>query len=524
MKRLFSKNHNAMLMACCRLGLRPNSVFMETAIFVTLIGMVFLFRVDALIFPKQSFAAGSLPFILIIQGIILISGMARIIAAVRREQVSGTLELYRLSPQSRLGIVLGLLVGAPVLEWLLALSLVPPIMIIGVSIGLPFYNMLIYECSFFLGALVIGQCFMTLILFQRMGKGRLLYSNYLSNLAGLVIFFILIKLASANIVRLGLGPYSPSYHAFAPYALSHLVQSILERSGGKAIHHIPALTAFALQVAVHVPVFCLAVWVAIRNLKYPERPSLSKAQAYAVVSVAYALYVAELFNNSRMLYHSPELILFLSILTAALGLAMVYVTTPDYRVVIRERYLYRTEDNKCWWNYLFSDGSSATCWLIGYFLLTCMAIIPVMLLVYFNYGNGHLLRFAAFLPLVCALALAQVACFSEFFRVLLFGGFRRSILLFPILLFLFWVAVPVVAIVLTQGRSSFAYWTSLVLSPIFSGVRILSHIWGDYMLGEPLRRFVSPLIWGIVLNLSLACAFGYMASRLRKKIESDFSE
>lgn len=523
MKSLLSRNYNAMLMVCCRLGLRPNLVLTEIVIFIVLMVMAFLLRSGIFLFPGGRSAAGLLPIIFGIQGIILICGVARIMAAVRREKESGTLELHRLSPQSKFGIVLGFLLGAPVLEWFMALFLVLPIVITGVVIGLPFFDMVIYECSFFLGALMIGQCFMMLTLFHSKRRAGLMNSNYLSDLVGLIALSMFMVLIFLRFRALGLGPSSPSCYAFTPYALVHLVQSIMEHSYGETKYRIPIVTAFGLQALVHVPMLCLTVWVAIRNLKYPDRRLFSKAQAYAVVSMAYALYVAELFNNSRIAFKNPVLILLPSILTAFLGLIMVFLITPDYRSVLRERYLYRNESKKRWWRYFFSDGTSATYWLIGYFLLTCAAIIPVLMLVH-SHHRSHLFRFATFLPLVCALSLTQIACFSEFLRVFLYGGFRRLTSLFPILLFLFWIVVPILVMAITEGRSSSVYWASLALSPIFSGVRVLSDISGDYLLGKSLTHFVSPLIWGIVLNLLLTCIFGSIALRLRKKITSRFPE
>jgi len=147
MKPVFSIDHNALLLACFKSRFKPNSFLRELVLLAASLVVAALVSMNygRLLFPDP--VACMLFTTYLIQGLVLFIGIAQVATMTARERLSGTLDLHRLSPQSRTGLVTGLLIGGASLEWILALVLAPAIITAGVVLGLPFMDMVFYECA-----------------------------------------------------------------------------------------------------------------------------------------------------------------------------------------------------------------------------------------------------------------------------------------------------------------------------------------------------------------------------------------
>lgn len=94
---------------------------------------------------------------------LLVVGTYMLISDLTREQRRGTLNFIRLSPQTTLSILLGKMLGVPILLYLAVLLIVPLHLWLGLSVQLPlvrifcFYAVVVASCAFFYsGALLFG--------------------------------------------------------------------------------------------------------------------------------------------------------------------------------------------------------------------------------------------------------------------------------------------------------------------------------------------------------------------------------
>ncbi len=519
MKPVFSIKHNALLLACFKSRFRPNLFLRELVLLFVLLAVAVLVSViyGRLLFPDP--IACMLFNIYLIQGLMLFLGIAQVVSMTARERLSGTLDLHRLSPQSRTGLVAGLLIGGASPEWALALVLAPAIITAGVVVGLPFMDMVFYECAFFIAALVTGQLLMitTLTTSEERLKTQ---SGTIGNLFGVASIAFMAYLFFYRSLTFVLSTYSVTFHAFVPYTIAYLGRSLQEVSGGQADTRIPLAAAFGLQAATHVPLLCFGIWVAVRQLRYRERVLLSKAQAYTAAAIVYGFYVAELFNNARALPMMPTLVLLLAPLAVYSGILLVFTASPHYRTVMWEYYLDIGKTGARWPRAAFSEYTSLRHWLPGHALLMLLAMAPVWLLLHGHY-EGHPVRgFAWFLPLLCAFALAQVACFAGFYEIYLMGGFGKKRFLFPFIIVLLWIAAPFFEIVLNIEDNTLLYRATMVVSPVVACPRILfDFATGDKSLHYP-ELYRPLLVCGIALNLLAAGVFFSIAAKLRRRLQT----
>src|SRR5919202_1448849 len=94
---------------------------------------------------------------------LLVLGTYMLISDLAREQRRGTLNFIRLSPQTTLSILLGKMLGVPILLYLAVLLIVPLHLCLGLSVQIPlvwifsFYAVVVASCAFFYsGALLFG--------------------------------------------------------------------------------------------------------------------------------------------------------------------------------------------------------------------------------------------------------------------------------------------------------------------------------------------------------------------------------
>jgi len=449
-----------------------------------------------------------LVFIYSCQVVILLLGAVRLSNLVRQERVSGTLDFHRVSPQSRLGIVTGLLFGAPILEWILALTLLPAFMLLGILRGLPLLDLVTYESALFVAALAAGQFFMVFVLLP--GQERLKAAGSVSA-GGIVLLGVFLMVPPLGVMASGQETFSPCYYAFTPYFFGRIVQQVY----GPDTPDIPLPVIFGIQATVQILLLCFGAWVAVRRLKYPERPLFSKSQAFALAALIFGLYLAEVLNYYSRESEPPELVVGIAVLTAFMGLLGAFMISPNRLLVIRGKYLEDGQGRLKWRNAVLSDSASNLFWLVGYSMLCFLTVLLVWFLAGSDYLGKEAYRYVLLLFPLCGFILAQVACFGGLYEVFLMGRFHKSVSLFSLFVFLFWIAVPAIGAIFEQEMRSSYYWSSFIFSPIYAPFGITSYFteWGLT------RRLESFLHWGILINLLLASVFFVFVARLRKRLK-----
>ena len=510
MKCLFALRDNAMFSACYRQRMRPGSVLGALILLVVIVAVAALYSSANRAGNYYDVLNDMLIVIYSCQIVILLLGAVRLSNLVRQERVSGTLDFHRVSPQNRLDIVKGLLFGAPILEWILALTLLPAFMLMGISWGLPLLDLVTYELALFLAVLAAGQFFMVLVLLP--GEERLKASGPVS-FGGIVfvgVFLVASYMPSIMLFDEGQNTFSPSYYAFTPYFFWHVVQQVY----GQETPDIPLPVTFGIQAAVQIPLLCFGVWVAVRRLKYPERPLFSKAQAFTLVFLAFGLYLAEVLNNFAGQSEFPELILGIAVLAAFMGLFGAFMVSPNRLLVIRGKYLDDWQGQMKWRNLVLSDSASNLFWLVGYSMLTFVTVALIWFLAFAGYLGQDGYRYVLFLFPLCGFIIAQVACFGGLYEVFLLGRFHKSVSLFSLFVFLFWIAFPALGLILGTETRSGIYWSTLVLSPVYAPLSIIS-LATENGFTQGLRSFLQS---GTVMNIALALIFFAFVRKLRKQL------
>lgn len=519
MKPTFSIYDNALCLACCKLRLRREKFLRGLVLLGLALACAILFYELNILSFFPGFGSHLFFSMYCLQCVILALGAFRVSMVTERERVSGTLDLHRLSPQSRTRLVLGLLFGGGVLEWALALVLMPVLVTVGAVIGLSFAYMVLHQCALFLGALTLGQLSVIATLAARGESLRVRSSNFFIEL--FLICNILIGLFAFydTSTKLTLGSYSVAFHTFTPYMLAHIGRSLQAISrGGETTSQIPFAAAFGLQAVGHLTLLSFGVWVAARHLKYRDKPPFSKTQAYVAAMILYAFYVAELVNNAQTLSAKPFLVLLLAPLTVLFGVFIVFVTTPKHRAIIRGYHLDPGKEQEKWPRAAFSEYTSLRHWLSGYVLLTLLAIVPAWLFLHGEFDGNAVRGFAWFLPLFCGFALAQVGSFAGFVEFALLGGFRRNVLLFPLMILVFWVLAPILGMVLGESSNSFLYNVSVVFSPLVACPSVLVSLTAGSAEARFAAIYVPLLGWGIAVNSLAAAIFFSIAARFRKHL------
>ena len=507
MKTLFAVSDNAMFSACYRQRMRPGSVLGALILLVVIVAVAALYSSVNRRGNYGDVLSDMLIVIYSCQIVILLLGAVRLSTLVRQERISGTLDFHRVSPQSRLGIVIGLLFGAPILEWILALVVVPVFLLTGVFGGLPSLDLVMYESVLFVAALAAGQFFMVLVLLP--GEERLKSAGSVS-VGGIVLLGIFLMVPSLGVMASGQETSSPCYYAFTPYFFGRIVQQVY----GPDTPDIPLPVIFGTQAAVQIPLLCFGAWVAVRRLKYPERSLFSKAQAFTVTFLAFGLYLAEVLINYVGQSTIPELVLGIAVLAAFMGLLGALMISPNRLLVVRGKYLEGGQGRLKWQKAVLSDSASNLFWMVGFSLLTFMTVSPVWLLTRAGYLGEDAFRFVVLLFPLCGFILAQVACFGGLYEVFLLGRFHKSVSLFSLFVFLFWIAFPALGLILGTGARSGIYWASLIYSPVYAPFSISSYaIENGFTPG--LRSFLQT---GTVMNIVLALVFFLFVKKLRKQL------
>ncbi len=307
-----------------------------------------------------------------------------------RERNSGTLDFHRASPTTRFDQVLGMLVGAPSLEWCLFLmtllaSLALAFMSeIGWFRGLQFYTAIIF-CTLFFHIIVIFAG-----LYQE--RKTALLNRRSGALQAIVVFYLFggCLFAAYNFsVLYHLTPF-PHYQqiakiVFKPDHIYDRRYPYPERKDFSRSFYGKDLPSLALQMIIQGPLLILLWMGTIRKISRPERPAFSKTQSVLMSAYILFLYLGSavsllLETNSSYEAYEDQLIVGSSLyLILALGIAGAIGNAPTQLMYLKG--LRKTEKlnrKHIEWS---EDHSSVHAWLFIYCMIAAIAyraIVPWM--------------------------------------------------------------------------------------------------------------------------------------------------
>jgi len=456
--------------------------------------------------------AGLQGFVLLVVG----SAWAGNVAA--RERTGGTLDFHRTSPTRRIDQVLGLLFGAPVLEWCVFGATLPVSLILALAAGIRFGTFLGFYVS-----LVVTAVFCHSLAVAAGLAGSNKRTGAKSNGTGALVPVVLFVLSLIAIPMRA----SALFHAASLPAYIRLSrEAFLDsnalpdawRSGALFTFYHVRLPSLLLQLVVQVPFTVLAWIAAIRNISRPERPMLSKTQWLGCIALVFFLSVGSALPILDVLAvrgwgrydHSDTAVVmaFFFYIAIFLGLISAAGATPGHLLHLkglsRMRKLGRARLG------LMDDEASNRAWLAGFVALFAVSYVAL----------GRYLLWPSTFEIIAApvIMVCYVAWFAgalEYFRV---SRFRSSKGLFAVAIAILWIVIPMFGV--------FAMWPSatdepsflfFAPSPVFGPLALAGGLGGGMSRLETLDFMATAL----VVNLALAVATLELAGRERKRCASD---
>ncbi|MDF5716566.1 MAG: ABC transporter permease [Rhizonema sp. NSF051] len=333
---------------------------------------------------------------------LLVGGTFTLINNLAQEERRGTLNFIRLSPQSETSILLGKLLGVPILIYIITLTAVPLHLWAGSSADiarssiLGFYAILTACCIFFYTAALLFA----------------LASGWLSGFqpwlgSGAVLLFLIIAFRIGSSYTSDLGDTISWLRTFSPFDITnYLFPNLFRMHSGSPLKelqffNLPIGKSVIGLVCLHLLNYALWIywiWQALkRSFRNPNVSLVSKKQSYFIVaSFVFMLFGFCLSNNvslSMYEFDFHEKIQQLYLLNTIIFLGLMAILSP-HRQAIQDWARYRREGvshSKGFWNkYLWSDllwGEKSPAILAIAINLVMAATTSVVLLLFVN-GPG----------------------------------------------------------------------------------------------------------------------------------------
>jgi len=510
--KILALGDNALFLKNFRERTRPalviSSATVASLILVLIVAACLMVETD---FSRPSWPGFAFFWLAICQGAtILILGSISVSSMVLDERRAGTLDFHRTSPTPPFDQILGLVLGAPILEW----CVVGVTAVIATFLALAGGISLMMVVLFYVSLILTALLFHTLILFASLAFERKRGRTYESSWP--VLVFVLAGLASLAGVS---GRVSVLYHATCAPAYVRIGEEVFRNSESDVapqafIFFHTRLPSIILEAIVQLPLLVL-FWIgAMRKMAHPERPTLSKVQSLILVAFLLTLFVGTVLpflptEGPRVPRHTIQAIMGIFLyFVLMLGLFGVAPVTPSrlfhLKGLRRMRKQGRTRLPR-----LGDYGSNVT-WL-GVFLIFALATHCVFL---WPALEGTMR--AECLALV-GLVAAYVAWFAGALEVFRLGKYHAKKSLFTVAVGIPWLFLPMFGFVL--AISDLLRWLMpyfLSLSPIF-GTIVFAGIVFENSTGAGTLQLES--VWfALVVNVLLACGMLFAAHRARRNL------
>ena len=351
---------------------------------------------------------------------LLVIGSYMLIADTFKEESQGTLNFIRLSPQSAGSILLGKVLGVPILLYCGVLLFLPLNLISGLAAKIPltlilgFYSVIVASCAFFyslalllslvnlgfpglkpwLGSGLLGVFLFTLT--------RVLFDNYVSldNPAGWLFLF------NPSLVL--------SYLSDATYLPSSKIDFLTADKLAELSFLGQTFWANAtIGIGLIFGHFCLwTYWcwsIAKRRFLNPEKTLISKTQSYWLTGWFVAIALGFTLQTTRQ-STLEDYFIFLQFCLGIWGLGLIAVLSPHRQALhdwARYRHQVSSQGNLLWKELIFGENSPSTI-AVAINLIIAIAYIAPSILIHFN-QNRYFVLWGFILSAGSTILLAVVA-------------------------------------------------------------------------------------------------------------------
>ncbi len=299
---------NALFLQNWRERMRPSTVI--AAIIITILTLVLIFLgtyLDDRTYRRNDPNLEAFWLIAIGQGILLLLvGTSSAHNMAVRERNSGTLDFHRASPSTRFEQILGMLLGAPSLEWCVFLMTMPAAGTLAVLGGIPWERL-----AEFYGALVLCALFFHLsVIFLALAQDRKQSAVNRRGTNAIKLFVFFYFFGSFLVLTQN---FSSLYHLTCWPQYAQVAELIYKDQDRYSYRNDPdyapyyeqqkkkkellnmfygiKVPSWFLQMLVQIPLICL-FWVGTnRKISYPERFAFSKSHTLTAITFLIFLYL-----------------------------------------------------------------------------------------------------------------------------------------------------------------------------------------------------------------------------------------
>ncbi len=443
-----------------------------------------------------------------------------------RERSSGTLDFHRSSPTPRVNQYLGLLFGAPSLEWCLFLgSFLVSLLVflfsnIPAGIFVQFYLSLVL-CAVFYHSLAI----LFAVAVNRKGVAAQRSSGFLVIMLSMYgLSGILYSMNLAVFYHLTWLPVYDqlSHFVFGATGYRDNAWIVGQRKAVSSFFTVP-LPQIVLLALVQVPFLSLAAIGIFRKISFPERQIFSKSQlsifnATVLFLVVGSLYSAIFYNASRYKFSSrSEILPFFIMLIILLGIVTVLCTTPTQLQFLkglrRSEKIALSGDKKIRaQGFPLDDDHNSNVLAMITFAMTAAVMFGIL---------GFLLPYDMDKKVMAmALLLCYVATSAGILEWFQLSRHHKKVVLFWTIVGIVWIFLPILGeIVRSASKESYLYHAFRSFSP-FWGVELIIRVLTD---NKPFYRtsgedFYSYFVMTFIINLVSAVVTQLLAAQERRAL------
>lgn len=304
---------------------------------------------------------------------LLIVGTYMLIADTVKEESRGTLNFIRLTPQSAGNILLGKILGVPILLYLVVLLFLPLHFMAGLGAHIPlnlilaFDGVIVASCAFF---------YSLALLWSLMNFGLSGFKPWLaSGGVGLFLFgftsflfdggHIDHPLACSFLFHPGL---VLSYLIDATYLPQDKIKFVSAENLGELLFYGQALWIKA-SIGIGFILFNFSLWaywcwsILKRRFNNPESTLISKTQSYWITGWLVAFALGFTLQRDSGGYQMTEYFIFLQLWLCLLGLVLIAALSPHRQALhdwARYRHQVNQDGNLLWKELIFGENSPST--------------------------------------------------------------------------------------------------------------------------------------------------------------------
>ena len=304
---------------------------------------------------------------------LLIVGTYMLVADTVKEESRGTLNFIRLTPQSAGSILLGKVLGVPILLYTVILLFLPLHFVAGLSARIPlplvlsFYGVIIASCAFF---------YSLALLWSLMNFGAGFKPWLASGAVGLFLFSLTTALFHhssliTNTLWDWLYLFNPSivlsYLIDATYLPQHRVDFLPVENLGELMFYGQAWWTSA-SLGIGFILFNLGLWtywcwsVVKRRFRNPQHTLIGKTQSYWMTGSIVAIALGFTLQSTND-YRLADNFVFLQFCLGVLGLALIAALSPQRQALhdwARYRHQKSRGGNVLWKELIFGENSPST--------------------------------------------------------------------------------------------------------------------------------------------------------------------